>query len=66
MSEQLEPVPGQGHASVEVLVDAMKITPTERLKIAELIRKRKITPGSKGRLPVDQIASMLRELRHEQ
>ena len=66
MSEQFQPVPGQGHASVEVLADALRITPTERLKIAELIRKRKITPGSKGRLPVDQIASMLRELRHEQ
>ena len=66
MSEQFESLPGRGHASVEVLVDAMKITPTERLKIAELIRKRKITPGSKGRLPVEQIASMLRELRHEQ
>lgn len=65
MSEQFQPVPGQGqgHASVEVIAEAMKITPAERLKIAELIRKREIPLGKKDRLPVEQIAAMLRELR---
>ena len=63
MNNELQPVPGQGHASVEVIADAMKITPAERLKIAELIRKREIPLGKKDRLPVEQIAAMLRELR---
>lgn len=63
MSEQFHPVPGQGHASVEVIAEAMKITPAERLKIAELIRKREIPLGKKDRLPVEQIAALLRELR---
>jgi len=66
MDEQFESLPGRGHASVEVIADAMKITPAERLKIAELIRKREIPLGKKDRLPVEQIAAMLRELRHEQ
>lgn len=63
MNNELQPVPGQGHASVEVIAEAMKITPAERLKIAELIRKREIPLGKKDRLPVEQIAAMLRELR---
>ena len=66
MNNEFQPVPGQGHASVEVLADAMRITPAERLKIAELIRRREIPLGKKDRLPVEQIAAMLRELRHEQ
>ena len=62
-NEQLQPVPGEGHASVDVIAEAMKITPSERLKIAELIRKREIPLGKKDRLPVELIAAMLRELR---
>tara|TARA_B100001939_G_C16553056_1_gene451129 strand:- start:45 stop:245 length:201 start_codon:yes stop_codon:yes gene_type:complete len=63
MSEQFQALPGQGCASVEVIAEAMRITPAERLKIAELIRKREIPLGKKDRLPVEQIAAMLRELR---
>ena len=42
---------------------ALKITPTERLVLADLIRRRKLPMSREGQLPVDVICSLVREIR---
>ena len=49
--------------SVDVLAAALKITPTERLVLADLIRRRKLPMSREGHLPVDVICSLVREIR---
>ena len=51
------------HTSVDVLAAALKITPTERLVLADLIRRRKLPMSREGHLPVDVICSLVREIR---
>ena len=50
-------------SSVDVLAAALKITPTERLVLADLIRRRKLPMSREGHLPVDVICSLVREIR---
>jgi hypothetical protein len=59
----LEPVSGKARASVETMADALKITASERLQLAELVRTRKLMTDKAGRLPVSVIERLLEEVR---
>ena len=50
-------------ATVAAVGDALKITPNERLQLAELIRRRQLSVSSRGELAMDQLLSLLREIR---
>ena len=55
--------PPVARATVNAVVDALKITPAERLQLAELIRRRRLPVSSRGELNMDQLLSLLREIR---
>jgi len=55
--------PPVARATVEAVGDALKITPNERLQLAELIRRRELPVASDGALAMDQLLSLLREIR---
>ncbi len=50
-------------AAPDVLADALKITASERLQLAELVRTRKLTTDKAGRLPMAVIERLLQEMR---
>ena len=50
-------------SSIEVMATALKITPTERLVLADMIRRRQLPMSREGHLPVDVICSLIREIR---
>ncbi len=57
-------IPGQAQASLETLAAPLQLTATERLKLAELVRTRKVTADKAGRLPMAVIERLLAEVRH--
>ena len=59
----LEPVKGNPRATVETMAGALKITDSERLQLAELIRKREVPMARDGAVPLDALISLVRELR---
>jgi hypothetical protein len=56
-------IPGQAQASLEVMAAQLQITATERLKLAEMVRTRKLTTDKAGRLPVVVIERLLAKVR---
>ena len=56
---------GQAQATVEVMSTPLQISATERLRLAELIRTRKLPADKAGRLPVALIERLLEEVRSE-
>jgi hypothetical protein len=61
----LEPIAGRGISTVETMAAPLQITAAERLRIAELVRTRKLPTDKQHRLPVAVIESLLREVRSE-
>ena len=59
----IEPVQGKPRATPEVMAAALKITDSERLQLAELIRKREVPMARDGAVPLDALISLVRELR---
>ncbi len=59
----LSPIPGQAQASLEVMAAPLQLTATERLKLAEMVRTRKLISDKAGRLPVAVIERLLQEMR---
>jgi len=59
-----DPVP-HAIAAPDVLADALKITASERLRLAEMIRKRDVPMSRDGAIPLDALVSLVRELRGE-
>jgi hypothetical protein len=59
----LSPIPGQAQASLEVMAAPLQITAAERLKLAEMVRTRKLMSDKAGRLPVAVIERLLQEVR---
>lgn len=59
----LSPIPGQAQASLEVMAVPLQITAAERLKLAEMVRTRKLMSDKAGRLPVAVIERLLAEVR---
>jgi len=59
----LEPIAGRGISTVETMAAPLQITAAERLRIAELVRTRKLPLDKQHRLPVAVIESLLREVR---
>ena len=55
--------PPVARAKVSAVAAALKITPAERLQLAELIRRRRLPVSSRGELNMDQLLSLLREIR---
>lgn len=55
--------PPVARATINAVGDALKITPAERLQLAELIRRRRLPVSSRGELNMDQLLSLLREVR---
>lgn len=55
--------PPVARATVAAVGDALKITANERLQLAELIRRRGLPVASDGALAMDQLLSLLREIR---
>ena len=62
---EIELSPAVAHSTVEVMAPVLKISATERLKLAELIRRRQVPMSREGRIPVVVIQSLLREVRSE-
>jgi hypothetical protein len=60
----LSPIPGQAQASLEVMAAPLQITASERLKLAEMVRTRKLMSDKAGRLPMAVIEQLLAEVRH--
>ena len=60
-----EPVSGKARASVETMAGALKITASERLRLAEMIRKRDVPMSRDGAIPLDALVTLVRELRGE-
>ncbi len=60
----LSPIPGQAQATLEVMAGPLQLTATERLKLAEMVRTRKLMSDKAGRLPVAVIERLLAEVRH--
>jgi hypothetical protein len=65
MNNNLQPIAGQAQATVDVMAAPLQITAAEGLRLAELIRTRRLPSDKAGRLPVSVIESLLRELRCE-
>lgn len=61
----LEPIAGRGIATVETFSEVLQITAAERVRIAELVRTRKLPLDKQHRLPIAVIESLLREVRLE-
>jgi len=61
----LEPIQGKPRATVATMAGALKITDSERLQLAELIRKRQVPMARDGEVPLDALISLVRELRGE-
>jgi hypothetical protein len=59
-----DPVP-HAIAAPDVLADALKITASERLRLAEMIRKRDVPMSRDGAIPLDALVTLVRELRGE-
>ena len=59
-----DPVP-HAIAAPDVLADALKITASERLQLAEMIRKRDVPMSRDGAIPLDALVTLVRELRGE-
>ena len=55
--------PPVARATINDVGDALKITSAERLQLAELIRRRRLPVSSRGELNMDQLLSLLREVR---
>ena len=47
------------------MAGALKISDSERLQLAELIRKRQVPMSRDGAVPLDALISLVRELRGE-
>jgi hypothetical protein len=56
-------IPGQSQATLEVMAAPLQLTATERLKLAEMVRTRKLTTDKAGRLPMAVIERLLQEMR---
>jgi hypothetical protein len=56
-------IPGQAQATLEVMAAPLQLTATERLKLAEMVRTRKLISDKAGRLPVAVIERLLQEMR---
>jgi hypothetical protein len=61
----LSPIPGQAQASLEVMAAPLQITASERLQLAELVRKRDVPMSRDGAIPLDALVTLVRELRGE-
>ena len=61
----LEPIAGRGIATVETMSAPLQISRAERVRIAELVRTRKLPTDKQHRLPIAVIESLLREVRSE-
>ena len=61
----LSPISGQAQASLEVMAAPLQITASERLQLAELVRKRDVPMSRDGAIPLDALVSLVRELRGE-
>jgi hypothetical protein len=46
------------------MAGALKITASERLRLAEMIRKRDVPVSRDGAIPLDALVSLLEEVRH--
>jgi hypothetical protein len=57
-------IPGQAQATLEVMAAPLQLTATERLKLAEMVRTRKLMTDKAGRLPMAVIERLLEEVRH--
>ena len=62
---KLEPIQGNPRATVETMAGALKITDSEPLQLAELIRRRSVSMARDGAVPLDALISLVRELRGE-
>jgi hypothetical protein len=47
------------------MAGALKITASERLQLAEMIRKRDVPMSRDGAIPLDALVTLVRELRGE-
>ncbi len=59
----LEPTQGKPRATVATMAAALKISDSERVQLAELIRKRQVPMARDGAVPLDTLISLVRELR---
>jgi hypothetical protein len=58
----LSPLPGQARASLETMAAPLRLSATERLQLAELIRLRSLADRS-GHLAVASLQTLIEEVR---
>ncbi len=61
----LSPIPGQARSTIAAMAPALKLNQVERLKLAELLRTRKVPTSREGAVSVEVLVSLVRELRGE-
>ena len=61
----LEPVAGKASSTITAIAPALKLNQVERLKLAELLRTRKVPADRNGAVSLDVLVSLVRELRGE-
>lgn len=61
----LEPVAGQARSTIKAMAPALKLNQLERVKLAEMLRTRKVPTDRNGAVAMDALIALVRELRGE-
>ena len=61
----LTPIAGQARSTIAAMAPALKLNQVERLKLAEMLRTRKVPTSREGAVSVEVLVSLVRELRGE-
>ena len=65
MNNNLEPVAGKATATIKAMAPALKLNQLERVKLAEMLRTRKVPTDRNGAVSLDVLVSLVREMRGE-
>ena len=65
MNNKLEPVAGKATATIKAMAPALKLNQLERVKLAEMLRTRKVPTDRNGAVSLDVLVSLVREMRGE-
>ena len=61
----LEPTAGQARSTIKAMAPALKLNQLERMKLAEMLRTRKVPTDRNGAVDMDVLVSLVREMRGE-
>ncbi len=61
----LEPTAGQARSTIKAMTKPLKLNQLERVKLAEMLRTRKVPTDRNGAVDMDVLVSLVREMRGE-